>query len=95
VAWPASSPVPIKATSPLRWVVPAAISSTQELPAQGRLILRVDQFVSGRLAVRQDERLLWAGRRRLVPGRSIQLPAAGWLRRVDLAGGPVTVEVVA
>ena len=93
-AWPASLPVPIKVIPPLRWVVPAAITSTEELPPRERLILRVDQFANGRLAVRQDGQLLWAGRHRLVPGRSIQLPAR-WLQRLDLAGGPVSVEVVA
>jgi hypothetical protein len=64
------------------------------LPPRERLVLRADQFTRGRLTVRQDTRPLWAGGRRLAPGRSVQLPA-GWLRQLDLAGGPVTVEVVA
>jgi thioredoxin reductase len=94
-AWPAGTPVPVSTAPPLRWVVPAAVTSTRELPPRGRLLLRADQFATGRLTVRQDARLLWAGRRRrLVPGRSIHLPA-GWLSEVDLAGGPVTVEVAA
>jgi hypothetical protein len=50
-------------------------------------------FVDGALEVRQEERVLFRTRSRtLVPHRSIALDA-GWVRQVDLDGGPVTVSV--
>lgn len=92
-AWPTMPAVPIDAAPPLRWVVPAAITSTEERPPRGRFILRVDQFARGRLEIRQDGRLLWAGRQRhLIPGRSLHVPA-GWIQQLNPAGGPATFSV--
>ena len=58
----------------------------------GRFVLRSADFRRGaRLEVRQDGRLLARSRpARLVPGRPVHL-GAGWLGRVDPAGGPVRV----
>jgi hypothetical protein len=47
-----------------------------------------------RLQARQGDRVLATGRaRRLVPNRSIPLPA-GWLSRVDPDGGPLSLGVI-
>ena len=62
-------------------------------PPLGRFVLRSQAFRGWtRLEVRQDGRVL-AGSRpvRLVPGRPVHL-GAGWLARVDPAGGPVRVS---
>jgi hypothetical protein len=76
---------------PLRWISPNAIVSAAA-PPLGRFVLRSGEFRRGvRLEARQDGRLLARSRQiRLVPGRSVHL-GAGWLARVDSAGGPVRV----
>ena len=83
--------LPILVEPPLRWISPNAITSAAAPPLR-RFVLRSGEFRRGvRLEARQDGRLLArSGQIRLVPGRSVHL-GAGWLARVDSAGGPVRV----
>ncbi len=83
---------PILVEPPLRWISPNAITSAAA-PPLGRFVLRSDEFRGWtRLEARQDGRLLARSRQvRLVPGRPAHL-GAGWLARVDPAGGPVRVS---
>ena len=82
--------MPVRVETPLRWISPNAIASAP--PPLGRFVLRSQEFRSLlRLEVRQDGRLLArSGLVRLVPGRPVHL-GAGWLARVDPAGGPVRI----
>jgi thioredoxin reductase len=77
---------------PLRWISPNAITSAAA-PPLGRFVLRSGEFRGwARLEARQDGRLLARSRPvRLVPERPAHL-GAGWLDRVDPAGGPVRVS---
>ena len=86
-----AGPVPVLVEPPLRWISPNAIGSAAP-PPLGRFVLRSADFRRGaRLEVRQDGRLLARSRpARLIPGRPVHL-GAGWLARVDPAGGPVRV----
>ncbi len=69
------------------------ISSRRTPPPRGRFLLRSEVFARrARLQVRQDGRVLATARARLVPGRPVRLDA-GWLGRVDPAGGPIQVRV--
>jgi thioredoxin reductase len=88
--WP--SPVRVRARAPLAWVAPNLLLSTGYPPPRDRFLLRSREFVRRpRVRVRQGGTELWSGRlRRLVPGRSADIPA-GWAGRVDPLGGPVTV----
>ena len=83
---------PILVTPPLQWISPNTIGGSAAPPPLGRFVLRSADFRRGaRLEVRQDGRLLARSRpARLVPGRPVRL-GAGWLARVDPAGGPVRV----
>ena len=90
-AWPERA-VDLVCAPPLRWVAPNRVADPRRSPPPGRLLLRVDGFHRARMEARQDGRLLWAGRRRLVPNRALHLPA-GWLRRVDPSGGPVILAL--
>ena len=87
----AAAPVPVLVEPPLRWISPNAIGSAAP-PPLGRFVLRSARFRRGaRLEVRQDGRLLARTRPvRLIPERPVHL-GAGWLARVDPAGGPVRV----
>jgi hypothetical protein len=87
----AAAPVPVLVEPPLRWISPNAIGSAAP-PPLGRFVLRSADFRRGaRLEVRQDGRLLARTRPgRLIPERPVHL-GAGWLARVDPAGGPVRV----
>jgi thioredoxin reductase len=84
--------LPVLVEPPLRWISPNAIGASAGPPPLGRFVLRSADFRRGaRLEVRQDGRLLARSRpARLVPGRPVHL-GAGWLPRVDPAGGPVRV----
>jgi hypothetical protein len=94
--------LPLQVVVPLRWISPNAIvyrtppppSAPPSPPPLGRFVLRSGEFRRlARLEVRQDGRLLGrSGPVRLVPGRSLHL-RAGWLARVNPAGGPVRVSV--
>ena len=77
---------------PLRWISPNVIGGSAAPPPLGRFVLRSAGFRRGaRLEVRQDGRLLARSRpARLIPERPVHL-GAGWLARVDPAGGPVRV----
>jgi thioredoxin reductase len=90
-AWPERA-VDLVCAPPLRWLAPNRLADPLRPPPLGRLLLWVDGFHAARLEARQDGRLLWAARRRLVPNRSLHLPAR-WLRLVDPAGGPVTLAL--
>jgi thioredoxin reductase len=92
-AWPQRT-VELACAPPLRWVAPNRVADPAggQRPMLGRLLLRADAFGPARLEARQEGRALWVGSRRLVPNRSIRIPA-GWLDRVDPAGGPVTLAV--
>ena len=83
---------PILVTPPLQWISPNTIGGSAAPPPLGRFVLRSADFRRGaRLEVRQDGRLLARSRpARLIPGRPVHL-GAGWLGRVDPAGGPVRV----
>ncbi len=76
---------------PLRCISPNTIGSAAP-PPLGRFVLRSQAFRRlVRLEARQDGRLLARSRPvRLVPERPVHL-GAGWLARVDPAGGPVRV----
>jgi thioredoxin reductase len=93
--WPARPPLPLACHPPLRWAAPGAVAAGAGPPPLGRLVLRAaEPRDRARLQVRQDERVLATGRaRRLVPNRSISLPA-GWLSRVDPDGGPLSLGVI-
>ena len=87
----AAGPVPVLVEPPLRWISPNAIGAAAP-PPLGRFVLRSADFRRGaRLEVRQDGRLLARTRPvRLIPERPVHL-GAGWLARIDPAGGPVRV----
>jgi thioredoxin reductase len=90
---PGAGCVAVRVEPPLRWISPNAIASASWVPPPlGRFVLRSREFRGRvRLEVRQGERLLARSRPlRLVPGRPVHL-GAGWLARVDPAGGPVRV----
>jgi thioredoxin reductase len=93
---PAGASVPLRALPPLRWISPNAVAiavgGSAVPPPLGRFVLRSEEFRRvARLEVRQDGRLLGRpGPVRLIPGRPVHL-GAGWLARVDPAGGPVHV----
>jgi thioredoxin reductase len=90
--------LPVQAEAPLRWISPNAITVGPGRPAAapplGRFVLRSQEFRRlARLEVRQDDRLLARSRPvRLIPGRPAHL-GAGWLPRIDPAGGPVHISV--
>jgi NADPH-dependent 2,4-dienoyl-CoA reductase/sulfur reductase-like enzyme len=90
--WPAH--VRLVTRPPLTWVAPNMLLATGHPPPRDRFLLRSGEILRRpRVQVRQDGRWLWRGRlRRLVPGRSADIPA-GWSGAVDPAGGPVIVEV--
>jgi thioredoxin reductase len=92
-SWPTER-VAIECEAPLHWIAPNSVvaTSTQEQP---RFRLRAREILgSASVEVVQDEQTLWRGRvRRLMPGRSAQLPSA-WTASVDVGGGPVVVRVV-
>jgi thioredoxin reductase len=83
---------PVLVAPPLRWISPNVIGASAAAPPLGRFVLRSQDFRRlARLEVRQDGRLLARSRPvRLIPGRPVHLDA-GWLPRVDPAGGPVRV----
>jgi len=88
--------LPVLTEPPLRWISPNAVAMTADGPAPpplGRFVLRSAEFRQvARLEVRQDGQVLGrSGPVRLIPGRPVHL-GAGWLARVDPAGGPVHVE---
>ena len=95
-AGPATVSVPVRAEPPLRWISPNAVAiavgGRAVPPPLGRFVLRSQEFRRlVRLEVRQDGRVLGrSGPVRLIPGRPVYL-SAGWLARVDPAGGPVRV----
>jgi thioredoxin reductase len=89
--WPTH--VPIVCREPLAWISPNAVSSREPPPGR-RFALRSSAFVHRpRIDIRQNGKTIWMARvRELVPGRSRYLPSE-WLERVDLAAGPISVEV--
>jgi hypothetical protein len=84
--------LPVLVEPPLRWISPNVIGASAAPPPLGRFVLRSADFRRlARLEVRQDGRLLARSRpARLIPARPVHL-GAGWLPRVDPAGGPVRV----
>jgi thioredoxin reductase len=94
VPWPARPPLPLACLPPLRWTAPGAVAPGAGQPPMGRFVLRTAELRDrARLEARQGDRVL-ARRRagRLVPNRSISLPA-GWLSRVDADGGPLSLAL--
>jgi thioredoxin reductase len=89
-SWPTRPPLPVACRHPLVWVAPGAVTPDAGPPPRGRFVLRTTELrARARLQVRQGDRLLFSSRpRRLVPTRSIPLPAA-WLARVDPDGPPL------
>jgi thioredoxin reductase len=90
-AWPAAARVPVRVGAPMQWISPNAIRPGASPPLR-RFVLRSRQFrLLARLEVKQDGRVLGrSGPVRMIPGRPVHL-GAGWLARVDPAGGPVHV----
>jgi thioredoxin reductase len=85
--------LPIVCRPPLHWISPSAIGELRDAPPRERFLLRSSAFLSAPLVeIRQADRLLWSGRRRLVPGRSAALPWT-WIAEVDGAGEPIEVSV--
>jgi len=86
-------PLPLACLPPLRWAAPGAVAPGAGPPPMGRLVLRTaEPRDRARLQARQGERVLATGRAgRLVPNRSISLPA-GWRPRVDPEGGPLFIR---
>jgi len=84
--------LPVLVAPPLRWISPNVIGTPCVPPPLGRFVLRSADFRrAARLEVRQDGRLLARSRpARLIPERPVHLDA-GWLARVDPAGGPIRV----
>jgi thioredoxin reductase len=92
--WPTQPPLRLACRHPLRWVAPGAVAPGAGPPPRGRFVLRTAEFRDhARIQVHQGDRLLLAARAgRLVPTRSIALPAA-WLDRVDPEAGPLQVGI--
>jgi thioredoxin reductase len=92
--WPARPPLPLACVPPLRWAAPGAVAAGAGPPPLGRLVLRTaEPRDRACLQARQGDRVLATGRAgRLVPNRSISLPAS-WLSRVDPDGGPLTLAL--
>ncbi len=88
---PGRDRVPVLVEPPLRWISPNVIGSAAA-PPLGRFVLRSREFRRGvRLEAWQGGRLLARSRPvRLIPERPAHLDA-GWLDRVEPAGGPVRV----
>ena len=84
IPWPARPPLPLVCRPPLRWAAPGAVAPGAGAPPMGRFVLRIGELRGhARLEVRQGDRVLATSRAgRLVPNRSISLPA-GWRSRVD------------
>ncbi len=84
----------IRPEAPLVWVSPNAVGPGAEGVPHGRFLLRAGGFAGpGALVVRQDDAALASYRfRRLVPARSIRIPAE-WTPRVDPSGPPVVVAL--
>ena len=94
IPWPARPPLPLVCRPPLRWAAPGAVAPGAGAPPMGRFVLRIGELRGhARLEVRQGDRVLATSRAgRLVPNRSISLPA-GWRPRVDPDGGPLGVGI--
>ncbi|HEU5419810.1 MAG TPA: FAD-dependent oxidoreductase [Streptosporangiaceae bacterium] len=83
--------IPVTVAAPLSWISPGLLRDPGTPPPRGRFVLRSAEYrPRARLEVSQDGRVLARHRARLMPGRSLTLPA-GWMSRVSLAGGPVRV----
>ncbi|MGH2898751.1 MAG: hypothetical protein ACRDMZ_08770, partial [Solirubrobacteraceae bacterium] len=84
--WPTRAPLALRCAPPIRWVSPSAID-THATPPHGHFLVRVDEFrQSTDMLVRQGDHEIWRRTyRRLVPNRSIRIPAA-WLSRIALDG---------
>ena len=82
--------VPVLVEPPLRWISPNVIGAAA--PPLSRFVLRSLEFrPAARLETWQGGRLLTRTRLvRFIPERPVHL-GAGWLDRVDPAGGPVRV----
>ena len=92
--WPAP-PLALTCAPPLRFVAPGGVVPGAGPPPRGRFVLRTAALCDrARLEVRQGGRVLAVHRAgRLVPGRSVPLPA-GWVAQVTPDGGDLQVRVV-
>jgi hypothetical protein len=86
--------IPVTVAAPLSWISPCLLRDLATPPPRGKFVLRSAEY-RGRatLEVSQDGRVLARHRARLIPGRSLTLPAA-WLSDVSLSGGPVRLLVL-
>jgi len=90
--WPPQ--LPMTARPPLAWVAPNLLIGAGQPPPRDRFLIRSREFLRRpRITVTQDGRELWSGRlRRLVPGRSADIPTT-WAAAADQDSGPVVVSV--
>jgi thioredoxin reductase len=84
--------VPLLIAEPLAWISPGMISADLVQPPRGKFVVRGRDLRLAQIEIRQGDRSLGQARVRLAPGRSSPL-AAGWVRRVDPARGPVRLAV--
>jgi len=86
--------IAVTVAAPLSWISPSLLRDLATPPPRGKFVLRSSEY-RGRatLEVSQDGRVLARHRARLIPGRSLTLPAT-WLSRVSPAGGPIRILVL-
>ncbi|HEY1641145.1 MAG TPA: FAD-dependent oxidoreductase [Streptosporangiaceae bacterium] len=83
--------IAVTVAAPLSWISPGLLRDRATLPPRGKFVLRSTEYrPRATLEVSQDGRVLARHRARLMPGRSLTLPA-GWLSQVSPSGGPVRV----
>lgn len=91
--WPLPATA-IRCEAPLRWIAPNVVAQGPAPPPRNRFLLRSNAFCPrAELRITQGDRSLWSGTvGRLVPGRSLRLPAT-WTNSVDPEGQAVHVRV--
>jgi hypothetical protein len=90
--WPDAT-LPVEVAAPMRWAAPHRLSPGERLP-HGRLVLCTDAPLGyAPVTVTQGTTTLWRGRPRtpIAPTRPFTVDA-GWVARLDPAGGPVRVR---
>jgi pyruvate/2-oxoglutarate dehydrogenase complex dihydrolipoamide dehydrogenase (E3) component len=98
-AWPSATRIAIACEPPLSWIVPAAIDADElRRPRATKThfhIRAVTDHALARLELRQGETVLARKTvRQIGPARSARI-GDDWLARIDPAGGPLSVRMVA